>query len=223
MAETKNDFDKILREHIIIQNNPITENVFVLSFKRTFEFQPGQVIKISTHHSIPPRLYSIASGNKENEIRILYDVVPEGHLTPELSKLKAGDKIYASHPFGKFICNEDKAYWIATGTGIAPFVSMLYSSLQNGKTLIHGGRSLRSFYYSDNFVALGQNYIRCCSQEKNNEVYNGRLTQYLQERDDLPTDQKYYLCGSAEMVVEVRDLLISKGIPFNHIIAEIYF
>jgi ferredoxin--NADP+ reductase len=36
-------------------------------------------------------------------------------------------------------------------------------------------------------------------------------------------DQKYYLCGSAEMVVESREILISKGIPFNNIVAEIYF
>ena len=33
----------------------------------------------------------------------------------------------------------------------------------------------------------------------------------------------YYLCGSADMVVEVRDILIGKGIPFGHIISEIYF
>ena len=34
---------------------------------------------------------------------------------------------------------------------------------------------------------------------------------------------KYYLCGSAEMVVEIRDILIEKGIPFDRIISEIYF
>jgi len=41
--------------------------------------------------------------------------------------------------------------------------------------------------------------------------------------DDLPEDQKYYLCGSAEMVVECREILISKGIAFSNIVAEIYF
>jgi ferredoxin--NADP+ reductase len=33
----------------------------------------------------------------------------------------------------------------------------------------------------------------------------------------------YYLCGKALMVVEVRDLLISRGIPFENILSEIYF
>ncbi len=34
---------------------------------------------------------------------------------------------------------------------------------------------------------------------------------------------KYYLCGSAEMVVDTRDILIRKGVPFDQIISEIYF
>ena len=39
----------------------------------------------------------------------------------------------------------------------------------------------------------------------------------------LPVDRKYYLCGSAEMVVGTRDILISKNVPYDAIIAEIYF
>ena len=35
--------------------------------------------------------------------------------------------------------------------------------------------------------------------------------------------QKYYLCGSAEMVVECREILLGKGIAFSNIVAEIYF
>jgi ferredoxin--NADP+ reductase len=40
---------------------------------------------------------------------------------------------------------------------------------------------------------------------------------------NLPTDENYYLCGSSEMVVETRDILVDKGVPFGNIIAEIYF
>jgi ferredoxin--NADP+ reductase len=65
--------------------------------------------------------------------------------------------------------------------------------------------------------------VRCCSQQEGNGVFAGRVTQYLEDAEDLPMDQKYYLCGSAEMVVESREILISKGIPFNNIVAEIYF
>ncbi len=81
--------------------------------------------------------------------------------------------------------------------------------------LIHGGRTADSFFYffSDELNAiLGDKYLRCCSQEENEVFYNGRLTNWLREQKEIPKDQNYYLCGSAEMVVEVRDILISKGV-----------
>jgi ferredoxin--NADP+ reductase len=54
-------------------------------------------------------------------------------------------------------------------------------------------------------------------------VFPGRITKYLEEIKELPTDINYYLCGKALMVVEVRDLLISRGVPYENILAEIYF
>ena len=101
---------------------------------------------------------------------------------------------------------------------------MFYSGLWQDKFLIHGGRTLSSFYFEEAFMpVLNDRYIRCCSAEQGNGVYEGRLTTYLRERPFLPVDIKYYLCGSAEMVVETRDILLSKNVPFDRIIAEIYF
>ena len=54
-------------------------------------------------------------------------------------------------------------------------------------------------------------------------VYHGRVTRYLAEEESLDPELNYYLCGSAEMVVDTRDVLIRKGIPFNRIVSEIYF
>nr|NQU89377.1 oxidoreductase [Bacteroidota bacterium] len=54
-------------------------------------------------------------------------------------------------------------------------------------------------------------------------VFHGRITKWLSEAESLPINRKYYLCGSAEMVVEVRDILIEKNVPYGNIVAEIYF
>ena len=90
--------------------------------------------------------------------------------------------------------------------------------------LIHGSRTLDAFYFSDKLMKdFGPRYVRCCSQQAGDGVYHGRVTQFLEKSDNLPEDQKYYLCGSAEMVVECREILLSKGIPFSNIVAEIYF
>jgi ferredoxin--NADP+ reductase len=200
------------------------EGVFLVSFDKKFDFKAGQVVALTTDLSIPPRLYSIASGEDEIYIRILFNIVPEGVLTTQLSKFKSGNHIYIGKPFGGFIGTNEPAYWIAAGTGIAPFASMFYSDESQDKILIHGGRTLDSFYFENDFrKCFGDNYIRCCSREKGNGVYEGRLTKYLNSKENFPKNYKYYLCGSSEMVVETRDILLSKEIPFENIIAEIYF
>ncbi|HLN72284.1 MAG TPA: FAD-dependent oxidoreductase, partial [Prolixibacteraceae bacterium] len=140
------------------------------------------------------------------------------------SKTGIGDIVWVSEPYGSFLDNKKPAWWIATGTGIAPFYSMFRSGISDNRTLIQGSRSLNQFYFEDEFQkVLSDRYIRCCAHEPSSDVFPGRVTQYLQQIDKLPADIYYYLCGKAIMVVEVRDLLISKGIPYEHILSEIYF
>jgi len=202
----------------------IAGDVYILEFTRFFEFEAGQVIKLAWAKDMKPRLYSIASGENDWNIQLIFNVVNDGTLTPILASLKPGDKLYASKAFGKFVCAEGAAVWIAAGTGIAPFSSMFRSGMKENKILIHGGKYSDSFYYEDEFApVLKGNYIRCSSQEKVEGAYHGRLTNYLRENDSLPCDAVYYLCGSSEMVVETRDILISKGIGFDKIVSEIYF
>lgn len=100
---------------------------------------------------------------------------------------------------------------------------MLRSGLSENKKLIHGVRYLNQFYFEDELEwALGENYIRCCTKENSCDTFPGRVNQYLANIDQFPP-VNYYLCGSAIMVVDVRDLLIEKGVPFSNIFAEIYF
>lgn len=202
----------------------IAKNTYVLSFERDFEFKAGQVLALDIVADGEPRLYSIASGTNDSTIQILFDEKPDGKLTPRLSKLKIGDTLYVSAPFGTFNCTTDNAYWIAAGTGIAPFVAMARSGMTQNKTLIHGGRLDENFYFSDELSSLlGDNYIRCCSQQPDTLHYKGRLTEWLRNQQNFDIKSAFYLCGSPEMVVEVRDILISKNVPFKNIISETYF
>ena len=202
----------------------VAVNVFVLSFLRDFEFNAGQVIALDLEEFGKPRLYSIASGENDKFIEILFDEKADGRLTPPLSKLNHGDSIYVSEPFGNFQSTSEKAWWIAAGTGVAPFASMARSGLAINKNLIHGSRKAENFYFSEVFEKeMDSKYIRCCSAQESPDFFNGRLTGWLQIQQNLPVDHLFYLCGSAEMVVQVRDILISKGIPFQHIVSETYF
>lgn len=212
------------REVTVRANDEIAPGVFSLRYPRDSDFLPGQVVAVTAAPEIPARYYSIASGTCDAEVELLYDLVPDGALTPGMSGLAVGDKLIVSRPFGSFLDPSGESWWIATGTGIAPFLSMARSGTVAGKRLIHGGRTPDNFYYRDYFSSrLGHGYVCCCSAEQPRFAYPGRLSKWLRERGELPRDSSYLLCGSAGMVVDVRDILISKGVPFENITGEIYF
>ncbi|WP_461644138.1 ferredoxin--NADP reductase [Labilibaculum euxinus] len=209
---------------IVIENKAIAPGVFVLKYKKVKSFTAGQYIGLTTDLSVTPRLYTIASGENDAEVQVLYNLKDDGWLTPRLSEIKPGSELYVTNPDGDFIDDESPAWWIASGTGIAPYAAMFRSGLLKNKTLIHGGRYHHSFYFEKEFIpVLKENYIRCCSQDEAEGLYHGRLTRYLQDVKKLPENCRFFLCGSPEMVVEVRDLLIKRGVEYERIVAEIYF
>jgi len=208
---------------IVLENKLVAPSAYILKFRRNFAFKAGQVIGLGVNTDLEPRLYSIASAEDDEFIEILYTEKPEGQLTPMLSLLKNGDKLLVTQPFGTFTDYSDSAVFIATGTGIAPFISAIKSRKTSNVTLIHGVRACDYFYFSDLLKEqLGKNYVQCCTGFASSEHFDGRVTKYLKEFPINP-NKKYYLCGVAEMVVDARDILISKGVPFGNIISEIYF
>lgn len=207
----------------VSRKESLGEGAYIYYFKRFFGFKSGQVVAISLNSNEPPRLYSIASAPGSDEIAILFKVKPDGFLTPRLAQVSSGEEILVSKAFGAFYGTDQDDYWIAAGTGIAPFISMLKSGLAEGKTLIHGGRDENSFYQSSLFRANSAiNYIPCSSVMEKEGFFPGRLTEYLRS-EYLDTSKNFFVCGSSEMVVQVRDILINRGVDYDKIIAEIYF
>lgn len=221
MGTNKKQFP--LKTYTLTGNSEISPGVHLITFSRPWDFLPGQVVKIALNTNHPPRIYSLCSGNHENEAAILFNVKEDGLLSPKLAAMIPGEKVLVSEPYGSFLGISGPAWWISTGTGIAPYYSMFRSGLGENKKLIHGVSYLNQFYFEDELEwALGENYVRCCSREPSCNTFPGRVSDYISGLENLP-NIKYFLCGKAIMVVEMRDLLISKGIPFENILAEIYF
>jgi ferredoxin--NADP+ reductase len=85
------------------------------------------------------------------------------------------------------------------------------------------GRLPISFYFSDLFEnEKGLKYIKCSSVTDDDGFYRGRLTAFL-KTSNFRYEQNFFVCGSSEMVVQVRDILIGRGVDYDKIIAEIYF
>ncbi len=213
-----------LFRHKVTSVKEVAEGYYMLFFGRQFNFQAGQVVALAINHNHDPRLYSIATSESSDEMGILFDIKPDGFLTPQLALLENGAEILVSKPFGEFVSTNEHQWWIATGTGIAPFLSMLSSGKKLPDKFLHGARYLNQFLFSDLFEdKLNSDYLRFCTQEEADDVYHQRLSEWIGDQKVLPEQIKYYLCGNPNMVVDVRDLILSKGVKFENVMAEIYF
>ena len=208
----------------VISNTQIAAHSFVLEVTRDINFIAGQFVAIGLGNPAETRPYSIVSGEQDDTLKILYEVVPNGLLTPQMSRLTKGSCIEVSEAMGSFLPTTQKAVLIATGTGIAPFVSMISSGYANNKILLHGSRTLEGFYFHELFASrMGYNYLRYCTTEAAPGIISGRLTNHLKQMDDNDPDILYYLCGSNQMVIDVREILLNRQVPYENIKAEIYF
>jgi ferredoxin--NADP+ reductase len=212
----------------VVDRREVAASVHLLAFTGGGGFLPGQNLNLALEPSGPARSYSLASGPADPVREVLFDVVPGGLLTPRLAALRPGDPLFVSEAFGSFGDDERPATWIAAGTGVAPFASLVRSGLAAGKILVHAGRSPEGFYFRELFAArLGPRYFPCRTgvggaASTAGDARAGGLLGWLRDHE-LPPDRRYLLCGSTRMVVAIREQLIARGVPFANILAEIYF
>ena len=82
-----------LEPNLLTRHDEISPGVFVVGFKRQHAFQPGQAIKLGIDPDTPPRIYSICSGNQDEELCVLFNIKTDGFLTPKLAELNVGDTV----------------------------------------------------------------------------------------------------------------------------------
>jgi ferredoxin/flavodoxin---NADP+ reductase len=215
----------------IIAHHKISPTSAILQLEKNFDYLPGQVLGLALSPTAQARWYSIASSPQQTFLEVLYTVQPTGELSPRLYDQAVGSQVYlwpARGNFGHNLPPQRPMYWIANGTGIAPFISLLRSGISNGATLLHGVRNFSEAYYHTECQAYNHiNYLPCVSNDTSGfegDYWPGRLTTFLtQEPPPFSPQGHFLICGSNEMVITVRELLISKGISHESIVSEIYF
>jgi len=209
----------------ILDVRHITDSTFVLRFTRNnLKFRAGQHIAISLPDSIETREYSIYSGENDEFLEVLIKVVETGTMSKIFKKLQIGDVIRVFQPVGYFVLKEDlipKASFvlISSGTGIAPYHSFVKSYSKLNYKILHGIRFAEEAYEKHDYES--DKYIACVSRE-NQDYFHGRVTDYL-KKNVLDKTAIYYLCGNYEMIEDVHNLLIEKGIANSNIQTEVYF
>ncbi|HOI47849.1 MAG TPA: FAD-binding oxidoreductase [Prolixibacteraceae bacterium] len=203
----------------------LTEHAFVLTLpKSRFAFRAGQHISLSIQGDYQSREYSIYSGENDQALEILVKEVEGGYFSPKLKYLKPGELVEVHGPFGKFSIDPKKReshrhVFIASGTGIAPFHSMVKTYPHLDYQLIHGVRYASEAYERTSYDP--QRYLLCTSRETTGH-YHGRVTDYL-SATEFDQNTAFYLCGNSDMIFDAMEILKGKGFSREDVTVEVYF
>ena len=128
-----------------------------------FAFSAGQHVKLGADETSVMRAYSIASAPHEAHLEFCVERIPQGKLSPRLSELEAGARIFfRGKARGRFLLDPqcDLHVMVATKTGIAPFRSMVVELL-NGRAgsaarmvVLHGASHVSDLPYRAEFEQL---------------------------------------------------------------------
>ncbi len=184
------------------------------------------------------RAYSIASPpGDDNRFALCLNRVQDGFMSNFLCDMQEGAEIGCQGPFGDFILRAPlrDTLFVATGTGIAPFRSMLHwlladESRHEGKNfwLLFGNRTEKDIYYHGEFQAMAArhanfHYLPTLSRGSSDwQGLRGYVQQHVPEVVQGRTHMHAYICGLDKMIQANRELLKSLGWDRKAILYEKY-
>jgi ferredoxin--NADP+ reductase len=191
--------------------------------------RPGKLIR---------RSYSIASSSRAREYLELYiTLVRSGSLTPRLFALRPGDRVWLGPKItGRFtldeVPSESNLILVATGTGLAPYMSMLRTMLPKpgGRRIavLLGARHSWDLGYQSELVTMdrqcsGMTYLPIISRPAEEAVPWGGPAGYVQDLwrsravervwgfPPNPENSCVFLCGNPAMIDEMSAILAAEG------------
>jgi ferredoxin-NADP reductase len=206
-----------------------------------FGFVAGQWLSFKTDMANGEeitRAYSIASPpGDSNRFALCLNRVQDGYMSNFLCDMKEGDEIRCQGPFGDFILRPPlrDTIFMATGTGIAPFRSMLHWLLADASrhqekqlTLIFGNRTEKDIYYHDEFQRLAAehssfHYLPTLSRgDASWPGLRGYVQEHVSGVVQGRSDMHAYICGLDKMVKANRELLKGLGWDRKAVLYEKY-
>jgi NAD(P)H-flavin reductase len=202
---------------------------FALLDPSEMTFSAGQFISFEVDRPgsrVPAtRPYSIASPPEHRStIQLVLNLVPGGPGSGYLFGLRDGDETRFNGPIGSFTLRDSSrdVLFVATGTGIAPLRSMLWSlAIRNSTrrlTLFWGLRSERDLYYQEELVILQTrlpnfSFTTTLTQPTANWRGSiGRVTPLVTATVSNVSTLEVYLCGNGAMIRDVRNVIRGKGL-----------
>ena len=211
----------------LLERRWLSEKAFEIKLSRpsTFVFTAGQTIRFV--YNGYERYYSFISGPDDPTLSLCVRFVEKGTFSVVLATAEPGTQFQVTGPHGYFTYKPSSrpAMFVATGTGIAPFVSIAGSGV-GGFTLLHGVSYIEDLYYRDQFRSISAKYAPCVSNTPAKDLqphgfFHGKVTDWI-ARNLAPAQYDFYLCGRQEMVRDVTHL-VDEHFPGSFIYTEVFF
>ena len=215
---------------------------FRITRPQSFRFRSGEFVMIGLPNAEKPvfRAYSIASPSWDDEIEFFSIKAPDGPLTSALQKIQPGDTVLMRQKStGTLVVDAltpgRRLFMISTGTGIAPFASLVrdpdtYEKFEH-VYLTHTCRDHAELRYGEEL------FDQAANDPLIGEVAAGRLTHYATTTREIstrmgritrliesgkfhadlgiapldPANDRVMICGSMHMLKDVKELVEGLG------------
>jgi NAD(P)H-flavin reductase len=220
--------------------------VGVQALEEPFSFEAGQYATLGLmggEGKLIQRPMSISSSADDlSEYEFFIRLVAVGGFTPLLWRVGVGDPINIKGAKGKFLLQDDgrTCLFVASGTGLAPFISMLETLRDRGETrdivLLHGVSYAYDLAWRKQLMELEADgvfplrYVATVSRPKESpewDGFTGRVETIVADQMDglglTPENTTVYLCGNPEMISAVDEIATERGFPPEQIRKELYW
>lgn len=221
-------------------------NLFSFTMTRPahFKFTAGQFARIGlmVNGELVVRAYSVVSSPFDENLELFSIVVPDGAFTSNLQHLETGDELYLDKTaygyltLARYQLPLAHDLWLlATGTGLAPFLSMLqdfetWTKYQHIH-LIYSVRSTAELAYVDRIQEIAESFgeghtgfkfVPIITRDPNATLHdrlpvlieNGELEKVVGLSLNSATSH-VMLCGNPQMVEDTKDALKQRGLTMN--------
>ncbi|KRJ25171.1 ferredoxin-NADP reductase, partial [Acinetobacter baumannii] len=214
---------------------------FTMTRPSHFKFTAGQFARIGLKvgDELVVRAYSVVSSPFDETLEFFSIVVPDGAFTSNLQHLKVGDELYLEKiPYGYLTLARYQQplphdlWLLATGTGLAPFLSMLqdFETWSNYQkiNLVYSVRTAAELAYVDRIQEiaetfgeghLGFKFIPIITRDPSAPLHerlpvlieNGELEK-VAGLELSPASSHVMLCGNPQMVDDTKEALKRRGL-----------
>ena len=220
--------------------------VGVQALENPFPFNPGQYATLGLmglEDKLVQRPMSISSSaDRLDEYEFFIRLVEGGEFTPLLWERRIGDPINIKGAKGRFVLQDDSrtGVLVASGTGLAPFMSMIETLRDRGQTrdlvLLHGVSHDFDLAWRSHLEELAGSgsfpvrYAGTVSRPQNCPNWTGLTGRVeaivegqLEQHGLTPENATIYLCGNPDMIEAVEAMAAGRGFPPEQVRKELYW